>query len=607
VPVDISTEETVAYGELDAAGAASITLPPRRYEDQEAIGAGGMGEVRAVGDAWIGRVVARKTLLAALHDAPQARARFMREIRVQGQLEHPAIVPVYDVLEGEDGDLSFTMRRIKGKTLAAVIEGLARRDEALEARYSRRRLLTAFSNVCMAVHYAHTRGVVHRDLKPNNVMLGDFGEVYVLDWGIAKLRGDDGGEDYVSAEMSTEGNRVVGTLGYMAPEQARADNDAIDARTDVYALGVMLFEILTLEHVLAGMNPTQAIDAISTGVDARPTRRARGADVPPELETICVRATKRDPAERYASAQAVSEAIERYLDGDRDVERRRDLAATYASQAGALAERALAPATPPAEADAARTDALRGTLHALALSPEQPDAQRTLARLLLEVPKELPPAAKADREAERIEARVQGARLAWRGFMSYLVAFPLMLVAGIKSWLAVGGGMACTVLAALFSLWGFKHRKVGTTNFMLLLGLSVLIVGLQSAWLGPFVLLPTSACLTVTLFTLYAEGRERGLVIVCGACMFLVPFFTDLLGLVPPGFSFEAGSVVLHERGLGLGKTITLIGLAYTCTGYILLPVLYMGRQRDAMKAVEDRQFLQNWYMKKMFPKAIAD
>jgi serine/threonine-protein kinase len=303
----------------------------------------------------------------------------------------------------------------------------------------------------------------------------------------------------------------------------------------------------------------------------------------------------------------VSEAIERYLDGDRDVERRRDLAATYATQAGALAERALAPATSPADADAARTEALRGTLHALALSPDQPDAQRTLARLLLEVPKELPPAAKADREAERIEARVQGARLAWRGFISYLVAFPLMLVAGIKSWLAVGGGMACTLAAALFSLWGFKHRKVGTTNFVLLLGLSVLVVGLQSSWLGPFVLLPTSASLTVTLFTLYAERRERAFVIVCGACMFLVPFVADLLGLVPPGFSFEDGSIVLHERGLGLGKTITLIGLAYTCTGYILLPGFYMGRQRDAMKAVEDRQFLQNWYMKKMFPKAVTD
>src|SRR6185437_2587400 len=135
------------------------------------------------------------------------------------------------------------MRRIQGVTLADVIDGLARGDEQLTARFSRRKLLTAFSSVCMTVQYAHSRGVVHRDLKPQNIMLGEYGEVYVLDWGIAKVL--EGGE-----ELSEVG-RAIGTLGYMAPEQARGG--VVDGRADVYALGVILFEILAGEHVLAGM------------------------------------------------------------------------------------------------------------------------------------------------------------------------------------------------------------------------------------------------------------------------------------------------------------------------------------------------------------------
>jgi serine/threonine-protein kinase len=605
-PRDISRDETVAYGAVDAGPA--IKLPDARYEVKDALGAGGMGEVRSVRDAWIGRDVARKTLLADLRETAQARVRFLREIRVQGQLEHPGIVPVYDVSVGRDGELSFTMRRVKGRTLAAVVEGLARGDRELAARYSRRRLLTAFSSVCMAIHYAHTRGVVHRDLKPSNIMLGEFGEVYVLDWGIAKLVGEDPSvEDFASAEISTEGNRIIGTLGYMAPEQANADNDAIDARTDVYALGVMLFEILTLDHVLVDLDAADALRAITDGVDARPTRRPRGADVPPELETICVRATSRAPADRFASAQAISEAVERYLDGDRDLERRRELAAGYAAEAAALAARALAPATPPAEADEARTEAMRGTLHALALSPEQPDAQHTLARLLLEVPKELPPAAKAAHEEMRISARTEGARLGWRAFISYTLAFPLMVVMGIKSWLMIGVGMTCTITAAVVARYAYTRRAVQTTGFMLLLLLSAGIVVVQGTWLGPFVLLPTSATLTVSLFTLYANRRERSLVFAAGACMFLLPFLADVLGLVPPGFSFEPGGVLLHERTLGLTKGATIVGLIYSCTGYILLPVVFIGRLRDTMSVVEDRQFLQAWYMKRMFPKAVAE
>jgi serine/threonine-protein kinase len=603
-PREPEDEETVTCAPRDTDRGGPAGLPSSRYQIREALGAGGMGEVRAVHDAWIGRVVARKELLGGLRASAQAHARFLREIRVQGQLEHPSIVPVYDATTDTDGKLSFTMRRVRGMTLRQVLSGLARGEAALEARFSRRRLLTAFSSVCMAVHYAHTRGVVHRDLKPGNIMLGEFGEVYVLDWGIAKIRGDESLLEVEQEEVSTDG-RIVGTIGYMAPEQGRGESDAIDARTDVYALGVLLFEILTFEHVLEGLDTRAAMEALERGIDARPTRTARGAGVPPELETICVRATAKAPDDRFPSALALSEAIERYLDGDRDLERRRELAAGYAEKAAAHAERALAAGTPGAEADQARTDALRETLHALALAPEQPDAQRTLGRLLLEVPKDLPPAARAERDAQLREERVEGARLGWRGFISYVASFPIMLLAGVKSWPLVGAGMACTLAAAFFARWACRNRRVEARHFLVLLALSVGIVMLQGSWLGPFVLLPMSATIIVSLFTLYADPRLRRVLLAAGAAMFLIPFGADLLGLVPPGFSFEPGRVVLHERALGLTPAVTIVGLTYTCLGYVFLPVVYIGRLRDAMGVVQDRQFLQAWYMKRMFPEAV--
>ncbi|HEV8321841.1 MAG TPA: serine/threonine-protein kinase, partial [Myxococcota bacterium] len=253
-----------------------------RYEVGAVIGEGGMGQVRAVGDRRIGRRVAMKVVRAGQGSRSDARARFLREARVQGQLEHPSIVPVYEMGKTPEGAPYFTMRRVCGATLAEVVEALrAGRVDAAQ-RWSRRRLLTAFSSVCLTMHYAHTRGVVHRDLKPGNVMLCDFGEVYVLDWGLAKIASgaaDDGareGEaDGAGSAQSGEGGsarseqgarapagpagidaplhesartvdgELMGTPGYMAPEQVTGRAQDVDARADVYALGAILFELLT--------------------------------------------------------------------------------------------------------------------------------------------------------------------------------------------------------------------------------------------------------------------------------------------------------------------------------------------------------------------------
>jgi serine/threonine-protein kinase len=588
---------------------ASLRAPSRgpeplgqRYQAGDVIGAGGMGEVRLMKDQWIGRDVALKTLHGDVAARADARNRFLREIRVQGQLEHPSIVPVYDLGESAAGELYFTMRRVRGVTLASVLDGLSKGDADLEKRFSRRKLLTAFSQICMVVHYAHSRGVIHRDLKPGNVMLGDFGEVYVLDWGIAKIVGVEDGDGLMEDHDSTGSGKVIGTLGYMPPEQATGDE--LDARTDVYALGVILFEILALEALLSETRPMQALKLITQGVDARPSLRARGADVPPELEALCVRATAREKADRFESAKALSDAVERYLDGDRDLERRRELASGYAETATDLVERATREGADVAVAQRDRNDAFRTVLKALALDPDHASAQRTLAKLLLEPPREMPPAARAEREAMQLDERAEGAGLGFRAFVSFLLAFPLMFVAGVKSWPLVGGGGAVIVVAAIVSRWMHRERQVGTGPFALLLALSAVLVVIQGTWLGPFVLMPMAATVTTSVFALYCERRHRIYTLAAGAAMILLPFLAELVPGIPKGYSFTSAGVVLHARALELPSTLTTIGLLYTNVGYVLLPGLFLTRLKDTLSVAEDRIFLQAWTMKQLFPSA---
>src|SRR5438067_11216377 len=199
--------------------------PPAGYEVSEVLGRGGMGEVVLAYDTEIGRGVAIKHMLDASSEV--ARERFLREAKIQARLDHPAIVPVYEV--GRD---SFTMKRLAGTTLLDVI---------VKGSATRQRMLRAFVDVCLAVELAHSRGVVHRDLKPANIMLGDFGEVYVLDWGIARIAGEEASRASFSDIDTIEGGAtmvgaVLGTPGYMSPEQVRGDAD-LDGRGDVYSLG----------------------------------------------------------------------------------------------------------------------------------------------------------------------------------------------------------------------------------------------------------------------------------------------------------------------------------------------------------------------------------
>jgi serine/threonine-protein kinase len=233
------------------------------------------------------------------------QSRFLREAQVQGQLEHPSIVPVYDIDQREDGSTFFTMRRVLGKTLAHIIETLRAGDAAARARYTQRELLTAFATVCLTIDYAHSRGVIHRDLKPANIMLGDFGEVYVLDWGLALIVDTKVARPTTAPaeRLSIPGN-IMGTPLYMAPEQM-GDSD-VGPGADVFSLGAIRFELLTLQHL---RDPAEMF----APVNARIGERTPALRIAPELEVICIKATAYDPADRYSTPRALQDAVVRYL------------------------------------------------------------------------------------------------------------------------------------------------------------------------------------------------------------------------------------------------------------------------------------------------------
>ncbi len=291
------------------------------------LGRGGIGRVFVAHDEHLGRDVAVKELLprasssAGAVSGPHlstAMIRFLREARVTGQLEHPNVIPVYELGRRPDGAFYYTMKIVRGRTLA---EALAEAGDA-EART---KLLGHFVDVCQAVAYAHSRGVFHRDLKPENVMLGEFGETVVLDWGLAKVRGkaDLRGEEAERAVTvlrdaeagKTVDGTAIGTPAYMSPEQAHGEITAVDERSDVWSLGAMLYEILIGRPPFTGQTAVEIIAKVTR--DTIPPVRETAPQAPVELASVCDKALQRDPRRRYAGAKAIADDVEAYLVGGR--------------------------------------------------------------------------------------------------------------------------------------------------------------------------------------------------------------------------------------------------------------------------------------------------
>ena len=315
-----------------------------RYRLEGEVARGGMGAILRVWDEDIRRHLAMKVVLgrgeASTDGAtpvvvPAQVSRFLEEAQITGQLDHPGIVPVHELGLDQDGRVFFTMKLVKGRDLKSIY------DLVFEGRdgWNETRALSVILKVCEAVAYAHKKGVIHRDLKPANVMVGDFGEVYVMDWGLARVIGR---KDQHDLRLAPEGNAsksvrterrvereetpdspivtmdgtVVGTPAYMSPEQARGEVETLDARADVYAIGAMLYHLLARQ--VPFVNPGEHISGrtvLARLLDGPPKAiRALRVGVPVELEAMCERAMQRDSAKRYAGTVALSDDLRAYLE-----------------------------------------------------------------------------------------------------------------------------------------------------------------------------------------------------------------------------------------------------------------------------------------------------
>jgi serine/threonine-protein kinase len=292
--------------------------PAERLDLQASIAQGGMGRIDVAFDRALGRQVAKKTIHPELFRRSKTLRLFLREARIQGQLDHPNIVPVYDIEERED-ELFFTMKLVRGKTLRAMIRALPEGpvDHAVLLN-----LVDIVARVCDALAFAHSRGIIHCDVKPDNVMVGDFGQVYLMDWGIARFvgeRDEDAESDAPSEDgdgpTSTTDHAIIGTASYMSPEQARGERSRLDARSDVFLTGGLLYEILVRRPPYKTDSMEKTLELAAEGRFTRPSEIAEIAPVHPELERILLKAMAPDPAHRYPDTDALKEDLVRFSRG----------------------------------------------------------------------------------------------------------------------------------------------------------------------------------------------------------------------------------------------------------------------------------------------------
>jgi serine/threonine-protein kinase len=544
----------------------SLVSDAERFDQIGLLGKGGMGEVRLVRDRRISRYVAYKVLKAGVDKDPAYRSRFLLEARVQGQLEHPAIVPVHDLGETRDGELFFSMKSVRGATLRQALDSVA--SGARLTHYSRRRLLTAFSSVCLAVDFAHARGVVHRDLKPENVMLGEFGEVYVLDWGIAKVmhRQDTPLSDTLDVPRSantTRAGSMLGTPRYMSPERQMG---VANPQTDVFALGVILGEILSAYQ---------------------------DAEVAPELEEVQMRATALDAGSRYPSARALQQALESFLDGDRDLEKRKQLAEAHARRA----EEALARAETEAMA---RTTAGQEIGRALGLDPDNRLALRVLTQMLTVVPQNLPPAAKAEMEQRWMERKKRTQRMGTTPVLMTLALVPLFLWLGVRDWSLLLGFAGLVVLAAGMQYVGARSQRLTTGPALaVMLGACSLL----TTSFGLFGVVPAALTVTVFAWRLNVERHLHGFFILIGAGLWLVaPFLFTALGITSPSYALRDGALVLLPKMHYFPPGKTFVVMVVSTFGAIAAAVIYGRNMVDELRRAEHRLSFQAWQLQQLIP-----
>ncbi len=316
---------------------------PKQYRIGDLLAKGGMGKILNAKDLNCRREVAMKVIGDSKRTADDHLIRFIIEAQITAQLQHPSIVPVYELSVPANGDVFYTMKLVHGHTLVEILNKLKHSDSEFLEKYSLVRLLNIFLRVCEAVAYAHSKHVIHRDLKPENIMIGDFGEVLLMDWGLAKIIKNthndgikepkknidfDGIESILMENLGKDNiktlhGQIMGTPGFMPPEQALGNVNDVDERSDVYALGGILYNILTLRQTVDETGIRKILNQIVKGNFKPPSEfnkdyifsHCPGGKIPEVLSAISMKAMQGSPEDRYQSVQEIQNDIEKYLGG----------------------------------------------------------------------------------------------------------------------------------------------------------------------------------------------------------------------------------------------------------------------------------------------------
>jgi serine/threonine-protein kinase len=558
------------------AGDAGDHAPLPGYELGALIGRGGMGEVVAARDPRIGRDVAIKRMKATA-PTPEAIERFLREAKIQARLDHPAIAPVHELGHDRDGLPYFTMKRLTGTTMA----------EAIKRGHAQQRLLHAFVDVCLAVELAHTRQIAHHDLKPANIMLGDYGEVYILDWGIARILDEaaEGSETGINVHEEQRTDDVLGTPGYMAPEQAQGE--PCGPATDVYALGCILFEIL----VGAQLHPAGVAGLSSAIVAPTAAPSSRAPNVPPELDAACVAALAADPTSR-PTARQLGERVQRYLDGDRDHERRRALSAELLAQAMATT---------------GHDDQMQLAGRALALDPESREAAALVTRLMLEPPKEIPPELARTISRSELEQDQRAGRLATVSLAAYFGFLPIVLWMGVTNLALVVVVYALVVAMMLLTFLQDRALSAGRkfNQFPSLVG-NVMIAAFITRLYGPFVLVPAIVTIVAIALMSRPQLQRRPAVVLAVCCLgFVAPLTLETAGVIGSTWHVRDGAIELHSTAVHIGGMATQMMLIVgTLAGIVVAGLFSRGLVIAHRDAIQELQ-LQRWRLMQLVPEAV--
>jgi serine/threonine-protein kinase len=575
----------------DAEPRADRPLLAERYRLARLIGKGGMGEVIAARDEQVGRDVAIKRMRAS---APSERAikRFLREASIQGRLEHPAIVPVHEIGHDSDGLPFFVMKKLTGITLGKILVTAERREA-----FGLQRILRAFVDVCLAMELAHVRGVVHRDLKPDNILLGDYGEVYILDWGVAKIIGEDDDGEFAdvgsgSGEHATVAGTTIGTPGYMPPEQARGSRN-IDGRTDIYALGCVLFEILSGEP----LHPrgTEGMHSALSGGESRPSRRAPGREIAPELDALCVAATAARPDERIQSARELGDSVQRFLDGDRDLARRRDLARSALGRAQ--------DAFAGGDNEALRGTAMREAAAALALDPALAGAAELVGRLMLDPPRTTPREVHEAIRADEIRMVHDNARAGRWALIALVLFWPLLW------WIARPGSgyvIAFGVVLLLSGVFYVLAYRGATPRFGLVILGNVALIALLSRMFSPLFIAPGVAAVLAMAMIITPRLSSIGSAIAVGGLFIMAaigPMVLERLGVLSRTMFVDSTGMVLRAAGVGGAENpVILVGTLYAI-GLIVGSCGIAHAMRARARAAHHHLHLQAWQLRQLVPR----